>query len=387
MPLPVLVVGGGPAGAFCAAELAASGRTVTLVDEHLAWEKPCGGGVTDKALRRYSFLAGAANLHNPVSECELISPRGRSLLLRLDRTVAIFARRDLNRLLLERARRSGVTLLQERVTSVASGRRGWQLSLRGGARLAGSALVVATGARACLPPPLSSPLAESDWMATAGYYVPLERLPWPKQRMVIRFLPELDGYVWSFPRGDHASIGICGTLGSSPTRMLRQRLESALDEWGVGWRTGAVFYSHLLPAPAPRRLRQAEFAGLEPHPWALVGDAGGLADPITGEGLYYALRSAELLAERGFAGYTPALRAELLPELAAAGEIAERFYRGRFLGAPVVERMAQFGQRSAAFRQLLCDLFSGAQGYLGLRQRLWRQLAPSLLQMAVPGSR
>lgn len=385
MGFPVMVAGGGPAGAFCAAQLAAAGRRVTLVDEHLAWEKPCGGGLTDKALRRYPFLAAAAESHNVVSECELISPQGRTLLLRLDRTVAIFSRKILNGLLLERARRAGVALVQERIAGLESDRQSWRVRLSNGCSLRAQAVVVATGARNPLRTAVPPPLGDEDWMATAGYYLPLDRLPWPRQRMAIRFLPNLEGYIWSFPRGDHASVGICGKLGAEPTRALRQRLESALDAWGIEWRQDAAFYAHLLPAPGPARLRAAEFAGAAPHPWALVGDAAGLVDPITGEGLYYALRSAELLAEKGFANYSAAVQAELVPELAAAGGIVQRFYFGRFCGASVLERMTQFGQRSPRFRQLLCDLFSGAQGYLGLRERLWRQLAPSLLQMALPG--
>ncbi|MGH9481760.1 MAG: hypothetical protein ACRD1L_06675, partial [Terriglobales bacterium] len=232
---------------------------------------------------------------------------------------------------------------------------------------------------------LPTPLPASDWMATAGYYLPLDRLPWPRHRIAVRFLAGLEGYIWSFPRGDHASLGICGKLGATPTAELRGRLERELDAWGIGWR-GAPFFAHLLPAPSPAGLRDARFAGADPHPWALAGDAAGLVDPITGEGLYYALRSAELLAQAwsdgpgpaACAAYAAALRRDALPELAAAGALAHRFYHGRFLGDAVLERMILFCQHSPHFRQLLCQLFSGAQGCRGLRSRLWRQLAPSL---------
>jgi flavin-dependent dehydrogenase len=64
--------------------------------------------------------------------------------------------------------------------------------------------------------------------------------------------------------------------------------------------------------------------------WAAVGDAAGLVDPVTGEGLYYALRSADLVCDAIAAAaaekYSAALRAELLPELVAASRYANRFY-------------------------------------------------------------
>ena len=53
----IAIVGGGPSGALCAERLARAGFDVTLYDEHLAWEKPCGGGLTHKAMRRLSVSA------------------------------------------------------------------------------------------------------------------------------------------------------------------------------------------------------------------------------------------------------------------------------------------------------------------------------------------
>lgn len=390
--LPIAIIGGGPAGAMAAAELARAGRRVLVIDEKLAWEKPCGGGVTDKALRQYPFLADAVYARNWVSECELTSPRGRTLLLPLDRPIAIFARRVLNQLLLDRARGAGAEVAHDRVvacTPSAATPGSWDLRLRSGAELHAAVVVNTSGARnpfATLP----SPLGPGDWMATAGYYVPAARLPWPAARMLIRFLPGLDGYIWSFPRADHASIGICGRLGEQSTARLRQHLEQQLESWGVD-RSGAGFYAHLLPAPSPAALTRAGGGVTQNAAWMAAGDAAGLVDPITGEGLYYALRSAELLAgalaapgtaAAAVTAYARALQRELVPELAAAGRLGPRFFQGRFAGDAVLERMIQFGQRSARFRQLLCELFSGAQGYTGLRRRLWRHLIPSLAEMA-----
>ena len=103
---------------------------VLLFDEKLAWEKPCGGGVTHKALQQYPFLAEAGNEssrieqnsieQNPpdynlpalnlVDHCELISPAGKRVRFRLQHPVAIFSRLALNGLLLERARRASADI-------------------------------------------------------------------------------------------------------------------------------------------------------------------------------------------------------------------------------------------------------------------------------------
>ncbi|MGH9483204.1 MAG: NAD(P)/FAD-dependent oxidoreductase, partial [Terriglobales bacterium] len=146
-PLPIAVVGAGPAGSLAAAALAAAGHGVVLIEERLEWEKPCGGGVTDKALRRYPFLGAAAEAYNCVRECELISPRGRRALLSLDRTLAVFSRRTLNRLLLERAGAAGVEVVHDRAVGLAAADGAWVLELRGRPRMRARAVVVAAGAR------------------------------------------------------------------------------------------------------------------------------------------------------------------------------------------------------------------------------------------------
>src|SRR5690348_4904502 len=96
----VAVVGGGPAGALAAAQLAHAGCEVLLFDEKLAWEKPCGGGLTDKAINRWPFLREAQVERNWISQCELIAPSGSKVSFELDRQIAIFSRLVLNGLLL-----------------------------------------------------------------------------------------------------------------------------------------------------------------------------------------------------------------------------------------------------------------------------------------------
>src|SRR5215469_15213726 len=104
---PIAIIGGGPAGAFAAAELASAGRDVLLFDEKLAWEKPCGGGLTPKAIARWPFLGDALVERNWITHCELIAPSGRRTCFPLDQPIAIFSRLTLNGLLLERAAAAG----------------------------------------------------------------------------------------------------------------------------------------------------------------------------------------------------------------------------------------------------------------------------------------
>ncbi len=371
-PGRIAVIGGGPAGAMAAAELAAAGRDVLLLDEKLAWEKPCGGGITQKALDQYPFLSHAQVERNWIRGCELTSPSGYRASFVLNRRIAIFSRQVLNRLLLERAA-AGAQIVRERVTSVEGTAGAWQLRAR---RAAFSAeyLVIAGGARSKFRGQLSRPFAPADLLATAGYFI-----PGSGDTLEIAFLKGIEGYIWVFPRSHHLSAGICARLQTATTASLRTQLDAFLAARGYDL-SKAQFYSHVLPAPTAGTLQKAPLEGMG---WALVGDAAGLVDAITGEGLYYAIRSADLLAQAltQARSYTQLLERELLPELRMAARMAGRFYHGNFLGQAVLERVVRLTDASATLRELTRDLFAGSQGYRGLRRRFYLSLPRVAMEM------
>jgi len=391
----------GPAGALAAALLAAGGRDVRLFDEKLAWEKPCGGALTHKALQQYPFLAEARSESNPVAHCELISPSGRRVRFHMPHPVAIFSRLALNGLLLERARRAGVgvhagvhadarvDIHHERVTRIAGTAGDWQL-LTPQREYRASYLILAAGARNSFRSQFLSPILPSDLMVTAGYFIPGHGSPGNRSLMQIQFLKGITGYIWVFPRTDHVSAGITGRMGKTSTAELRRILEQWLEEQrlegNIVHLDAARFYSHILPSFRAQTFETLEVRG---GGWAMIGDSAGLVDPITGEGLYYALRSAELCASALLAGrpdhYQALLEDEVLAELKLAARVSERFYSGQVFGDSVRERMVSLTAQSASFRELMSDLFAGIQGYRDLRSRLYRIL-PAVMAEGLAGT-
>lgn len=372
----VAVLGGGPAGALAAERLAAAGLETILLDDKLAWEKPCGGGVTWKACQRYPFLGEGGRLVN-----EVVLGAGNAAghtRLRLRRPIVIYARADLNRMLLERAARAGARLEQDRVLEAERSGAGWRIRTRRGGTLGVDFCIVATGARNPLRG-LGTEMGPGDAMLALGYYIPGEQ-----RHIDIQFFAGMYGYIWLFPRCSHISAGICGK--GMTAQALRKRLEDYLDARGLPWR-GASFYSHLLPSLAPRawKKHRAEGPG-----WLAAGDAAGLVDPITGEGIYYALLSGELAADALLHGrpeeYPEMLRRNFAGDLAFGASIAQRMYGGSFLARPVTDRMVQFARRSPRFEEVVQDLFAGTQPYLGLKRRLWTNLAGTLMDVTLPSA-
>jgi flavin-dependent dehydrogenase len=387
---PIAIVGGGPAGALAAAHLGAGGKDVLLFDEKLAWEKPCGGGITHKALQRYPFLADAGSVSNLVEQCELISPSGQRVRFRLQHPVAIFSRLALNGLLLERARCAGnpldppVEIRNEHVTRIERSGKGWDL-ITPQREYKASFLILAAGARNPFRSQFLSPISPSDLMVTAGYFIPSVSSPGDGSLMQIQFLQGITGYIWVFPRPDHVSAGIAGKMGEVSTGEMRRILEKWLRENGFRL-DDAHFYSHILPSFRAQTFETLEVCG---GAWAMIGDNAGLVDPITGEGLYHALRSAELCAGALLSGrpydYRTRLAEEILPELRLASRVSQRFYNGQVFGDSVLERMVALTAQSASFRELMSDLFAGIQGYGDLRARLYRIL-PTVTKEGLAGT-
>jgi flavin-dependent dehydrogenase len=363
----IAIVGGGPSGAMCAEQLSRAGFRVTLFDEHLAWEKPCGGGLTHKAIVAYPFLGDGPQPKKRVHSIELISSRGHRARMKLDHPIVIYSRTVLNGLLLERAAAAGTRVVRARVTQVETSGERVQLVADGRTHRA-DFVVLAAGARNALLPG-TRPLKRADLEMTMGYFVPAQA-----EDIKVKFLSRFEGYLWSFPRADHLSVGICGSMARHTSQELRRHLDAFLRDEKIP-QTGARFYSHVLPSPQMETLRARKVVGRN---WALVGDAAAWVDPLTGEGLYYALCSGDLLAQalvaEDPASYPARVRATFSVELEFATRVARRLYRGRFLGGEVTTRMIQFIGHSPTFRSLMADLFSGSQGYMGLKRRLWGQV-------------
>lgn len=398
----VLIVGAGPAGSFAAERLARGGARVALFDGRPEGEpKACGGGVTAKALKAWPHLLGAVG--RTVDELDMYSPAGKRLHMKLDEPFAIYSRIAFDSYLRERAREAGAQVLFEKITAKKLKRtvNGWTVrgaSGDGPGKNAGEwsakILVGADGANSAIAKKLAGPLQASDMEVAFGYRTPL-----PEQGdvpTVVAFLPGWVGYAWAFPRLDHISFGIATTQEAFAHKALddllwqfmvgyyRQRENGKVNIWEKLGAPAGVSIEKNLRATAERYA--ARIPGLDAatwerrracgRGWALLGDAAGFADPVTGEGIYYALRSAELFADAFLAGrvdeYEKRWREDFGAELRRASQMRRRFY-GDFWGAPFTERMIEFARKHSGIKKVLGDLVAGEQGYVGLKKKLARR--------------
>jgi geranylgeranyl reductase family protein len=394
----VLIVGAGPAGSFAAELLAKGGARVALFDGRPEGEpKACGGGVTAKALKAWPHLLDAVG--RTVDELDMYAPSGKRLHMKLDEPFAIYSRVAFDSYLRDRAREAGARVFFEKITAKGTTRNenGWTLRGASGSdqspEWSGTVLVGADGANSAIAKKLAGPLQASDMEVAFGYRTPLPEAG--DVPTVIAFLPGWVGYAWAFPRLDHISFGIATTQEAFDHKALdellwqfmigyfRQRENANTNIWEQSREAGVVTleknlrltaerYAARIPGLADQTWDKRRVCGVG---WALLGDAAGFADPVTGEGIYYALRSAELFAEAFLEGradeYEQRWREDFGGELRRASQMRRRFY-GNFWGAPFTERMIEFARGHSGIKKVLGDLVAGDQGYVGLKKKLAR---------------
>jgi len=389
----VIIVGAGPAGSFAAEHLANAGARIALVDGRPPGEpKACGGGVTSKALKAWPHLLEAVG--RTIYELDMYSPSGKHLHLKLDEPFAVYSRITFDSFLRERARKAGAEVLADKIPARGFKRveDSWIIRTQGGAELSSKFLVGADGANSAIAKKLAGPLPPAEMEVAFGYRAPLTGSG--EDATVVAFLPKWVGYAWAFPRIDHISFGIATTQDAFDHDALDQLLwdfmVSYYDVAQAGnlrkmqlWksasktqiddlRSKAERYAARIPGLAPRTwdIRKACGAG-----WALLGDAAGFADPVTGEGIYYAIRSAELFSKAYLTGkpldYEQLWRKDFGGELKRASQMRRRFY-GNFWGAPFTDRMIEFARGHRGIRKVLGQLVAGDQGYVNLKKKLAR---------------
>ncbi len=360
----ITIVGAGPAGSWASILLAKRGHTVTLIDPQAPWEKPCGGGVTAKALSAFDiFDTGLPR--QLIDQITFYFGDTNSVTLTPQQPLAIVSRRELGKYLLDAAESAGVSFIRSRVSKITPAGRSWVLSTRD-TELHADFLVGADGATSLVRRSVSEGLPPEDLCVTLGYIIPGN----VSSQMKIFFVPGFEGYIWSFPRPHHVSYGLITRSVPGWTSRAKVLLSNfIIADLGADAMEQAEFYSAPVPCLGPRSWKKNRIEG---PGWAVIGDAAGFADPITGEGIHFAFKSGQILAETIDRPEEYAQRAwtEIGRDLSRASTMYRKFYRGSFLAGDFKKRAIQLSRRSRTLKTILGNLIAGNQGYLGLKKKL-----------------
>jgi len=319
----VLVVGAGPAGSSTAIHLARAGVRVLLVDKaRFPRDKPCGGGLTGRALKQIPVDPSPV-VERDVDRFELRLRYGSRFARTHDRPlIRMTQRRRLDAWLVEQAALRGAEVRTGARVEILSVDPTAVTASIGGETVRADAVVGADGANGVVARSVGLGEGIIHGVALEGN-VPLEALEADYERSAtIELAVVPGGYGWVFPKGDHANLGVGGWGREGPR--LRDHLARLARAHGVEPASLTEVRGHRLPM---RRLGMPAGAGRV----LLVGDAAGLVDPLSGDGMYEAFVSARLAADaivRGEVdGYTAALSAALDHHAAASWAAKRAFDR------------------------------------------------------------
>jgi len=269
----VLVVGGGPAGSTTAWHLADAGARVLLVDKAtFPRDKPCGGGVTTRAARACPVDVTPV-VEEEVDVIELRFRYDDAVVRRAKQPVIrMTQRRRLDAFLLDAAREKGVEVREGETIDVTAAPADVVVGADGANGTTARALGLGEGI-----------VRGVAYEGNASYeVVSRERYA---HRAVIELADIPGGYGWVFAKGDHVNVGVGAWQSEGPR--IREHLNRVCAAHGLEQSQLEELRGHRLPLRRPGT-RIATERGL------LVGDAAGLIDPVSGDGMYECFVSSRL---------------------------------------------------------------------------------------------
>jgi geranylgeranyl reductase family protein len=284
-----IVVGAGPAGSTAAFRLSRGGARVLLVDrERFPRDKPCGGGLTYRAVRQLPVPVDPV-VEDAVELVELGFRYGRRFERHGDGPLVLMTqRRRLDAHLVGYAAAAGADFRDGLRATALELEDGGAIVRFGGAAARAPVVIGADGVNGLTVRALGL-------LDTRRHGVALEgNVPYGMDESRFRGRALLDlgtvpgGYAWAFPKGDHVNVGVGGWEGEGPR--LREHLARACAGYGLPHERLREVRGYRLPMRGPGE-RPARGRALA------VGDAAGLIDPFSGDGIYEALVSARLAAE------------------------------------------------------------------------------------------
>lgn len=285
-----VVVGAGPAGSTAAYRLAAAGASVLLLDRAtFPRDKPCGGGVTGRAARLLPFPLDPV-VEDVVHSVELRLRFGRTFERGGGEPLAYMTqRRRLDHFLVGKAVEVGAEFRDGvKVTGIDAGAERVVVTA-GGERFAAHTVVGADGVNGISGKALGLGGNRTVGVAVEGNaphgLVDRERY---RGRLVLELGTVPGGYGWVFPKGDHVNIGVGGWGGEAPN--LRAELARLCEAHGVSPGDLEDFRGYRLPLREPH-------ATLARGRTLIVGDAAGLIDPVSGDGMFEGFLSSQYAAE------------------------------------------------------------------------------------------
>ena len=369
----VAVIGSGPSGASTAFHLAKQGiSTVIIEKETLPRYKTCGGGFVYRGRKDLPFDIASVVEREFNTVDILLGSKLHFQTVRKDPTITMIIRDSFDNLIVEEAKKLGVTLLEGNKLISLDFQDDKTVLTTDQQEITANFIVAADGA-------LSPTAKMAGWneetrklIPALEYEIEVPEEDFNRLKDSVRF--DIDaipyGYAWSFPKKNHLSVGVASTKKARIN--LKQYYQEYLKTLGVNTIIKESQHGFQIPI-APRT------DGFVKNNVFLIGDAAGFADPITAEGISNAIYSGVLAAkaisesnnnlDKAKELYLEKLNEKLLPEIQTGLWLAKWFYEQKTIRNILLKK---YGQR---FSDAMADIFHGDRSYpTDIKQAITRKV-------------
>ncbi len=354
----VAVVGGGPAGSVCAAELAKNGVDVVLFDYSHPREKLCGGAISGSHLKELKIPDEI--IEREINWIIVEDQHGHSVKLYEKRGGIVVMREKLDYFLFQKSKHDGAKQIKERVINFEKKKNKWILKTNK-KNYKTNFLVGSDGCPSLIRKKILGDIPSEHLAHCVGYHIPHKKNHIEKKfgnAIELYFLgkPYVDlGYIWIFPKMDFVTIGLGTKLGGL---QIQKSLKKFIEEHPKTKRLilpkKITIHSHLLPFVSSPNFYKIPTTGKN---WVLIGDAAGHVNPITGEGIYYAMKGGKLAAKSYLNEDIYLFETYWRKDYGGDLFYGSRF-RNLFYNPKLIDIIINIGNKSSKMREIIADIIA-----------------------------